>query len=228
MAKLTDAPTTSLEFQHRGDHLTSSYQRFSLNVSEQVAADFAEFFSTNVLTSDKLWKSMIDGSRAETFRELVASRVVPFLSRASAVAGANLDPLMVKSLAARATDKLRDHVFVLHDYTDKTLALKETMTVQMQKVCHLLFLLSGVGRGEGTNRLVGAKMLPVMHVRGGGLLVRSSPLFLRHNPLERRGRIYYRTRCTSYGECASFTWFRSFRSYRNVWRLHVVACSCRG
>lgn len=30
--------------------------------------------------------------------------------------------------------KLGDHVHVLHDYTDKTLALRETMTVQMQKV----------------------------------------------------------------------------------------------
>lgn len=101
---------------------------------KQVAADFAEFFSSNVLTSNKLWKFMIDGSRAEAFRELVAARVVPFVSRASAVAGANLDPVTVKSLAVRAAAKLGDHVHVLHDYTDKTLALRETMTVQMQKV----------------------------------------------------------------------------------------------
>lgn len=76
----------------------------------------------------------MDGSKAEAFRELVTARVVPFLSRSSAVAGVNLDPLTVKSLAARAADKLRDHVHVLHDYTDQTLALRETMTVQMQKV----------------------------------------------------------------------------------------------
>lgn len=100
-----------------------------------MAADFAEFFSNNVLTSNKLWKAIIDGSQAEAFRELVAGRVVPFVSRASAVAGANLDPLTVKSLAARAADKLKDHVYVLHEYTDKTLALRETMTVQMQQVC---------------------------------------------------------------------------------------------
>ena len=80
---------------------------------------------------------MLDGSRAEAFRELVTGRVVPFVSRASAVAGANLDPVMVKSLAARAVDKLRDHVHVLHDYTDQRLALKEIMTVRMQKVCGL-------------------------------------------------------------------------------------------
>ena len=77
---------------------------------------------------------MIDGSRAEAFREMVTARVVPFVSRASAVAGANLDPLTVKGLAARAADKLVDHVHVLHDYTDKTLALRATMTMQMQKV----------------------------------------------------------------------------------------------
>lgn len=99
-----------------------------------MAADFAEFFSSNVLTSNKLWKAMIDGSRAEAFQELVAARVVPFVSRASAVAGANLDGLAVKGLALRAASKLGDHVHVLHDYTDKTLALRETMTVQMQKV----------------------------------------------------------------------------------------------
>ena len=50
------------------------------------------------------------------------------------MAGANLDPVMVKSLALRAAAKLGDHVHVLHDYTDKTLALRETMTLQMQKV----------------------------------------------------------------------------------------------
>lgn len=99
-----------------------------------MAADFAEFFANNVLTSNKLWQAMVFGSRAEAFRELVTARVVPFLSRSSAVAGVNLDPLTVKSLAARAADKLRDHVHVLHDYTDQTLALRETMTVQMQKV----------------------------------------------------------------------------------------------
>lgn len=99
-----------------------------------MAADFAEFFSNNVLTSNKLWKAMIDGSKAEAFRDLVAARVVPFVSRASAVAGANLDPLTVKSLAVRAAAKLGDHVHVLHEYTDNTLALRETMTVQMQKV----------------------------------------------------------------------------------------------
>lgn len=101
---------------------------------QQVAADFAEFFSSNVLTSNKLWKSIIDGSGADAFRDLVAARVVPFVSRASAVAGANLDPVMVKSLALRAAAKLGDHVHVLHDYTDNTLALRETMTLQMQKV----------------------------------------------------------------------------------------------
>lgn len=98
-----------------------------------MAADFAAFFSDNVLTSKKLWASMIGGSRAEAFRDLVTARVVPFVSRSSAVAGANLDPLTVKGLAARAADKLVDHVHVLHDYTDKTLALRATMTVQMQK-----------------------------------------------------------------------------------------------
>lgn len=100
----------------------------------KVAADFAEFFSSNVLTSNKLWQAIIFGSRAEAFRSIVAGRVVPFVSKASAVAGANLDPLTVKSLAARAVDKLGSHVHVLHDYTDKTLALRETMTLQMQKV----------------------------------------------------------------------------------------------
>ncbi|CAM9203879.1 unnamed protein product [Ascophyllum nodosum] len=109
-------------------------QGLFLKRQNEVAADFAEFFANNVLTSQKLWRSMLDGSRAEAFRELVTGRVVPFVSRASAVAGANLDPVMVKSLAARAVDKLRDHVHVLHDYTDQRLALKEIMTVRMQKM----------------------------------------------------------------------------------------------
>lgn len=99
-----------------------------------MAADFAEFFANNVLTSQKLWRTLLDGSRAGAFRELVTGRVVPFVSRASAVAGANLDPLTVKGLAVRAADKLRDHVHVLYEYTDKTLALQETMTTQMQTV----------------------------------------------------------------------------------------------
>lgn len=108
--------------------------------NQQVAADFAEFFSRNVLTSKKLWAAMLDGSRAQAFQELVSRRVVPFVSRASAVAGANLDPIMARSLAARAADKLRDHVHVLHEYTDQTLAIRETMTVAMQKVGNNLFL----------------------------------------------------------------------------------------
>lgn len=108
--------------------------------NQQVAADFAEFFSSNVLTSKQLWAAMLDGSRAQAFQELVSRRVVPFVSRASAVAGTNLDPIMVRSLAARAADKLRDHVHVLHEYTDQTLALRETMTVAMQKVGNSLGL----------------------------------------------------------------------------------------
>ncbi|CAM9585691.1 unnamed protein product [Scytosiphon promiscuus] len=109
-------------------------QGLFLKRQDEVAVDFAEFFSSKVLTSNKLWKAMIDGSRAEAFQELVAARVEPFVSRASAVAGANLDGLAVKGLALRAASKLGDHVHVLHDYTDKTLALRETMTVQMQKM----------------------------------------------------------------------------------------------
>lgn len=115
-----------------------------------MAADFAEFFANNVLTSQKLWRTLLDGSRAGAFRELVTGRVVPFVSRASAVAGANLDPLTVKSLAVRAADKLRNHVHVLHEYTDKTLALQETMATQMQKVrVYLEQRGGGGGAGDG-------------------------------------------------------------------------------
>lgn len=114
-----------------------------------MAADFAEFFSSNVLTSKKLWAAMLDGSRAQAFQELVAQRVVPFVSRASAVAGINLDPIMVKSLATRAAGKLGDHVHVLHHYTDQTLALRQTMTVEMQKVGISSLVSRPAGGGQG-------------------------------------------------------------------------------
>lgn len=100
----------------------------------QVAADFAEFFSNNVLTSKKLWAAMLEGARADAFRDMVSGRVVPFVSKASAVIGTNLDPITVRGLALKATAKLRDHVHVLHEYTDRTLALRATMTAAMQKV----------------------------------------------------------------------------------------------
>ncbi|CAM9805798.1 unnamed protein product, partial [Choristocarpus tenellus] len=109
-------------------------QGLFLKRQNEVAADFAEFFATNVLTSRKMWGAILSGPKASTFALLLSKHLRRFLSRASAAVGANLDPLLVKGLAERAAEKMPEHVHVLHDYTDKTLRLQETMRIQMQKV----------------------------------------------------------------------------------------------
>ncbi|CAM9630507.1 unnamed protein product, partial [Discosporangium mesarthrocarpum] len=109
-------------------------QGLFLRRQDEVAADFAEFFSVNILTSRKVWAAIFTGPRAPVFSVLALKHLRRFISKASAVAGANIDPVLVEGLAARAAEKLPEHVDVLHAYTDSTLQLRETMTTQMQKV----------------------------------------------------------------------------------------------
>ncbi|CAM9626443.1 unnamed protein product, partial [Phaeothamnion confervicola] len=100
----------------------------------EVAAEFAAFFSSKILTSRNIWRVILFGSRAPAFNAMLGKHVRPFLRQASALAGVPLDETAAAGLTARMAAKLPDHVHVLHGYTDEALGLGSTMDTQMRKM----------------------------------------------------------------------------------------------
>lgn len=116
-------------------------QGLFLRRQNEVAKEFSSFFAKNVLTSEKLWQSILnDPTTKPTFDLLFKNHLRKFTY--SLAGGFGLIPgarLFGTFLAPQAIAKLPNHLHVLHPYVDKTLGLQATLQTQMERMTSAKF-----------------------------------------------------------------------------------------
>ena len=101
----------------------------------EVAREFSKFFANNILTSDKLWTSVLtDPETSPAFGALFTDHFSRFVKRVTRGLGFGLEPETLQLAANKAIDKLPAHVPVLYEYMDKKLALETTLRQRMEKM----------------------------------------------------------------------------------------------
>ena len=111
-----------------------------LRRQKEVAAEFSSFFANKILTSEKMFNSILtDPSTSPAFHELFSAHLMKFAKTVSAGLGIIPEPEVMKMAAARAMDKLPNHIGVLHSYVDGKLNLQETLRISMENMSSVQF-----------------------------------------------------------------------------------------
>ena len=104
-----------------------------LRRQKEVAREFSDFFANNVLTSEKLWGSILnDPSTKPSFDMLFTKSLKKFAYGLSGGLMCLPGASMFNSVASKAIEKLPNHLHALHPYVDKTLGLQQTLRTQME------------------------------------------------------------------------------------------------
>jgi uncharacterized membrane protein YheB (UPF0754 family) len=100
----------------------------------EVANEFSKFFSQNILTSEQLWKSVLnDPTTRPAFTALFAQRFGSFVQGMTGpFFRVKLVPEVVTQATNKALAKLPQHLPVIFPYMDSTLALQDTLRVRME------------------------------------------------------------------------------------------------
>jgi len=135
-------------------------QGLFLQRQTEVSGEFSDHLASKVLTSEKIWDNMLQGDRAGDFEELLEGYTRDFVTSEAAYQGRGMlsglgfgrtatveDTALLDEVVAKVKERLLDHVHVLHEYTDDTLALKELMRERMalmtprefERVLHPIF-----------------------------------------------------------------------------------------
>ena len=112
-----------------------------LRRQKEVSAEFSSFFANKILTSEKLWASVLnDPTTQPAFHELFASQFETFLRKVtSGFRFLVLKPETIQLATSKALEKLPNHVPVLYDYMDKTLGLERSLRERMEKMSSVQF-----------------------------------------------------------------------------------------
>eukprot|EP00579_Thalassiosira_antarctica_P010128 CAMPEP_0201916522 /NCGR_PEP_ID=MMETSP0903-20130614/6139_1 /ASSEMBLY_ACC=CAM_ASM_000552 /TAXON_ID=420261 /ORGANISM="Thalassiosira antarctica, Strain CCMP982" /LENGTH=562 /DNA_ID=CAMNT_0048452357 /DNA_START=81 /DNA_END=1769 /DNA_ORIENTATION=- len=111
-----------------------------LRRQKEVASEFSAFFANNVLTSEKLWGSILnDPSTKPSFDLLFTKRLQKFVYVLAGGVGVLPGRGLLNSVASQAVKKLPNHLHVLHSYVDKTLGLQGTLRTQMERMSSAKF-----------------------------------------------------------------------------------------
>lgn len=111
-----------------------------LRRQKEVAAEFSAFFANNVLTSEKLWQSILnDPSTKPSFDGLFTKHLQKFACALSGGFGFRPGSRLLAKVSSEAIKKLPNHLYVLHPYVDKTLGLQTTLRTQMEKMTSAKF-----------------------------------------------------------------------------------------
>ena len=106
-----------------------------LRRQKEVSKEFSDFFANNVLTSEKLWDSILnDPSTKPSFGILFSKHLQKFACALTGGFGFRPGSKLLSKMSAKAVEKLPNHLHVLHPYVDKTLALQTTLRTQMEKM----------------------------------------------------------------------------------------------
>ncbi|KAL7489889.1 hypothetical protein ACHAW6_015612 [Cyclotella cf. meneghiniana] len=111
-----------------------------LRRQKEVAAEFSSFFAKNVLTSEKLWDSILnDLTTKPSFDLLFKKHLKQFANGLAGGFGLRLPSQLFNHVASLAVEKLPNHLHVLHPYVDKTLNLQSSLRTQMEKMTSAKF-----------------------------------------------------------------------------------------
>lgn len=106
-----------------------------LRRQKEVSAEFSKFFATRILTSEKLWHSVLnDPGTKPAFQQLFAQQFQHFVHRITRGFGVRIEPETLQLATNKAVAKLPEHVPVLYDYMDSALGLEDTLRVRMEKM----------------------------------------------------------------------------------------------
>jgi len=129
-------------------------QGMFLKRQKEVSAEFADFFVDRVLTSRRMWDTMLTGAKAGDFRALLREYTCGTFApaTATALAGSQLvsdvggdaaaAPVLHAACAAacdRVADLLPAHLEVLHPYVDATLELRSTIKAKLELMSPIEF-----------------------------------------------------------------------------------------
>lgn len=111
-----------------------------LRRQKEVAAEFSAFFAKNVLTSEKLFNSILtDPSTKPQFDALFKRHMRKFAYALAGGFGYRPDSKLVEEVSTRAIANLPNHLHVLHPYVDATLGLQSTLKTQMERMTSAKF-----------------------------------------------------------------------------------------
>ena len=108
-----------------------TFQGLFLTRQAEVSAEFAKYMSEMVLTSKRLWDTILHGPNSAQFNAILDVRLGRAIISVCSVLGLDRDAVPMDGVCAAVRRRLPDHVGVLHEYTDKTLALEPLMTAQV-------------------------------------------------------------------------------------------------
>jgi len=112
-----------------------------LRRQSEVAATFSEFFASKILTSEKLWRSILtDPTSSPAFTQLFSDHLQHFLHGITLGLPAMFYKDDFTRLAAlKAVQRLPNHVHVLHSYVDEKLNLQHILQTSMEKMSSAQF-----------------------------------------------------------------------------------------
>jgi len=111
-----------------------------LKRQKEVSAAFSDFFANKILTSEKMWHSILtDPETTPAFEKLFGDHLRKFTTSVTSGLGIRPEPEVFTLAVARAMKKLPEHVGVLHSYVDKKLKLQETLRISMENMSSAQF-----------------------------------------------------------------------------------------
>jgi len=106
-----------------------------LRRQKEVAKEFSDFFANNILTSEKLWNSVLnDPETRPAFAAMFAQHFKGFVNKITRGFRFAIEPETVDAATSKALQKLPNHLPVLYPYMDRTLGLEDTLRVRMEKM----------------------------------------------------------------------------------------------
>lgn len=106
-----------------------------LKRQKEVAAVFSNYFASNILTGEQIWKSILtDPETQPAFARVFGEHFSSFVGRITRGFRIPLEPETMARITQRALDKLPNHVSVLFPYMDKALGLEQTLRIRMEQM----------------------------------------------------------------------------------------------
>jgi len=111
-----------------------------LTRQKEVSAAFSDFFANKILTSEKMWHTILtDPETTPAFEKLFGDHLRKFTTTVTSGFGIKPEPEVFTLAVARAMKKLPEHVGVLHSYVDAKLNLQETLRISMENMSSAQF-----------------------------------------------------------------------------------------
>lgn len=101
----------------------------------EVAKEFSFFFANKILTSEKMFQSMLtDPKTSPAFGALFASHFSRFVGGIARGFGFGLEPETLNMVTDKALNKLPNYLPVVFPYMDKVMGLEATLRVKMEQM----------------------------------------------------------------------------------------------